>query len=63
VSQPVAVKVSICARCGGDHLIEAKPFTFPSVIGSVRVTHWFMCPVREEPVLVWATEAPVAAEG
>ena len=48
-----------CARCGGHHEgLTAKPFEMPMDWMSTekndryRFTHWTMCPVTNEPILV-----------
>jgi hypothetical protein len=45
------MKVSIkrCARCGGDHLsLIFTPLSNPPH----EFTHWAMCPVSKEPILM-----------
>lgn len=46
-----------CARCYGD-LHEAlvyHPFTHPVVVLEGEFTHWAMCPVLDEPILLLTT--------
>lgn len=48
------IDVKDCARCGQNHeQMEAKPFTNPvNDTDGAPWTHWFLCPVTGEPVLV-----------
>ena len=47
-----------CARCGGDHLIRFKEFKRgPMMLGEESLTHWGLCPVTKEPVLMRFVEA------
>jgi len=48
-----------CARCGEEHLnLVAKPFTVPAD----KYTHWMMCPVLHEPILVEVEDDEEAAK-
>lgn len=41
-----------CRRCGGKHEnLRFSQFTRLSVVGSVRLTHWAICPATKEPLL------------
>lgn len=55
-SKPHGVKVQVygCARCTQDHQIYFKPFIYQPVIDKdeVEYTHWAMCPVLNEPILM-----------
>jgi len=43
-----------CARCGGEHAdIEFVLLTNPE---RCRYTHWAMCPVAEQPILLRIAE-------
>lgn len=51
----ITTDVGRCARCGGDHsLLSFSPFTNPieESDGSVMWTHWALCPVNGEPILL-----------
>lgn len=51
--EPIYIGVSGCARCGQTHAILARPLDRPSVDDSgIEWTHWGMCPMTEQPVLV-----------
>lgn len=48
------ISITSCARCGQDHKgVPIKQFEHPieDTDGSLW-THWCMCPVNDEPVLV-----------
>lgn len=49
-----SVQVYNCARCTQDHQLYFKQFIYHPVtdINSVPYTHWAMCPVLNEPVLM-----------
>ena len=53
----VKSKVSRCARCGQDHEVEFKKLKKPIEIGLTGVTttytHWGMCPINNEPILMF----------
>lgn len=42
------IKITGCARCGGTHKIIFKPFTRPAN----SYTHFAICPVMLEPILM-----------
>lgn len=44
--------VERCARCGGDHEVDFKPFTRPVPDDHGDYTQWGMCPVTGEPILL-----------
>jgi hypothetical protein len=49
----ILVIVKSCARCGEDHTyLEFKLFTEPMVIAEITFTHWAVCPVTKEPILM-----------
>ena len=49
----VTATVRHCARCGTDHQMEFREFTRPNVdADGTEWTHWGMCPVTDEPVLM-----------
>lgn len=50
------MNVKNCARCGGDHWMVFNPFQNPAYLPGGVFTHWAMCPVTQEPVLLMITE-------
>lgn len=53
----IKTNVGNCARCGGDHDgLEFTPFARPVVLaqsaGIAAVTHWALCPVTGEPIML-----------
>ncbi|HSE43692.1 MAG TPA: hypothetical protein VLA89_00025 [Gemmatimonadales bacterium] len=53
ITQEVAAPTVMgCARCGQDHQVRFKPFKRPMVVGESELTHWGMCPVTREPILM-----------
>ncbi len=54
-AEPITLSIVGCARCHGDghyDLIFA-PFTFPVELdGGEPLTHWALCPVTGEPILL-----------
>jgi len=59
---PLMTTIRRCARCGGDHLVQVKPFTRPPK--RPHGYHWFaICPVTDEPILLRITpESPTPKE-
>lgn len=48
-----------CCRCGGPHEgLRLKKLSRPSSIGILVFTHWAMCPIAGEPILVAFAETP-----
>lgn len=43
----MTIEIKCCARCGDDHKVEFKPLA-----NHDRYTHWGMCPVIEQPILM-----------
>lgn len=42
-----------CARCKQNHPVEVKPFTNPLCDSDGTIwTHWALCPVNGEPILI-----------
>lgn len=49
----VVTSVQNCARCDGDHKsLSFKEMRSPIECGSVDLTHWAVCPVTGDPVLL-----------
>lgn len=47
----VTTNISNCARCGGNHVaMKFEPLKRAMVEHSL--THWAMCPITQEPVLL-----------
>lgn len=48
------VQVYSCARCTQDHQLYFQKFIYHSVtgLGDIVFTHWAICPVLNEPVLM-----------
>jgi hypothetical protein len=53
---PVTVDVHRCARCGNDH--KALRFSQFQERNIDKNTHWALCPVLQEPILLEVREAP-----
>lgn len=49
----LVINVKSCARCGQDHEVGFMPF---SKNGIDSFTHWGMCPVLGEPLILMALE-------
>lgn len=50
IGKPFYAGVTVCPRCKGEHgPILFKPFSF----APKEATHWSMCPVMDEPLLLW----------
>lgn len=47
-----------CARCGADEhrQISFRPFTNPVEMNDGEFTHWAICPVTREPILLFVTK-------
>lgn len=46
------VKVTTCARCGGDHILLLNQFKHPIIdSGGTKWTRWAMCPESHDPIL------------
>lgn len=45
---PLYVTVKNCARCRREH-VELR---FDIITGHDKYTHWALCPVRKEPILM-----------
>lgn len=60
--------ITNCARCGGNHPLAidaallSRPFAPPEA-GGTEWTHWFSCPVTNEPVMVTTNGAVERADG
>jgi hypothetical protein len=51
----VETHIESCARCGCNHSdVTLKPFVNPIGV----FTHWVMCPVLNEPILMQMKENP-----
>ena len=52
-----------CARCHSDGHADLifYPLTHPvkSIKGTIIATHWAMCPIVEEPILMTETDEPI----
>lgn len=51
----VTVDVYKCARCGSEHpQLKFTAFTIPAIVHGTNVTytHFAMCPVCNEPILI-----------
>lgn len=47
------ITVSDCARCGQTHKVEFQEFDrFPIELDGESYTHWGMCPLLHEPILM-----------
>ncbi len=58
-----STQITNCARCKNDHTVEFKPFTHPIEISTdgyetiLRTyTHWALCPINGEPIIMHITE-------
>ena len=54
-----------CARCGQDHeMLTFKPFTdtVEDESGNVLFSHWCLCPINAEPILMKVENDPPAPE-
>lgn len=50
---PVLVNVEGCARCDCNHdAIEFRPFGKPMFVAGQAFSHWGMCPMEGEPILL-----------
>lgn len=55
----LAVNVILCARCQQDHRdLPFQPLLRPMVVGPVTLTHWSICPVQREPILMQTKDQP-----
>jgi len=57
MSTTIKTNIGNCARCGSDHDgLEFTPFARPVVLarsaGIAAVTHWALCPVTGEPIML-----------
>lgn len=43
----MTIEINKCARCGGDHKLTFEPLT-----NHDRYTHWSLCPIVSQPILM-----------
>lgn len=44
--------VSRCGRCQREHDVIPRQLRQPIIVGEARFTHWAMCPLNDEPILI-----------
>lgn len=48
--------VTQCARCGENHDVKFSPFSKNNIeCDNVEYTHWGLCPITKEPVIMAIT--------
>jgi len=61
MTKEITTTLRNCARCGSGHGLTFQPFkqfVIDSESGEVRYTHWAMCPLSDEPILMRVVDEP-----
>lgn len=53
MTETVGLRVIKCARCSGNHDVSFQKFKKPMTIGALTFTHFGLCPVTNEPIMMY----------